>query len=114
MKKFLVLYLAPASVLAAWMQKDTDERAAEEEKMRTEWNEWTAKHTANILETAGAGATTRVTTAGASQTKNEVMMYSLVEAESAEDAAKMFEGHPHLGIPEASIEIMAANPLTGM
>jgi hypothetical protein len=41
------------------------------------------------------------------------MLYSIVEAESHEAAAKIFENHPHLGIPQASIEVMEANPLSG-
>jgi hypothetical protein len=39
------------------------------------------------------------------------MLYSLIEADSHQAAAKMFEKHPHLGIPQASIEIMEIHPL---
>lgn len=39
MKKFLVLYLIPASVLDDWSKTDPDKRKAAEEKMRGEWNE---------------------------------------------------------------------------
>jgi hypothetical protein len=42
------------------------------------------------------------------------MLYCIIEAETHEAAAKLFANHPHLGIPEASIEIMELNPLTGM
>jgi hypothetical protein len=42
------------------------------------------------------------------------MLYSIVEADSHEAAAKAFEKHPHLQIPESSIEVMAINPMTGM
>jgi len=42
------------------------------------------------------------------------MLYEIVDAESKEAAAKTFEGHPHLQIPQASIEIMEINPLHGM
>jgi hypothetical protein len=35
------------------------------------------------------------------------MLYSIIEAESHEAAAKAFESHPHLGIPQSSIEITA-------
>ena len=48
---------------------------------------------------------------GTSDTKNDIMLYSIIEAESHQSAAKMFEGHPHLGIPQASIEIMEIHPL---
>ena len=36
MKKFLVLYLAPASVLADWAKTDPEKRKAAEDKMRGE------------------------------------------------------------------------------
>jgi hypothetical protein len=39
------------------------------------------------------------------------MLYSIVQADTHEAAAKMFEGHPHLGIPKSSIEIMEIHPL---
>ena len=39
------------------------------------------------------------------------MLYAIAEAASHEAAAKAFEGHPHLQIPHASIEIMELRPL---
>jgi hypothetical protein len=42
------------------------------------------------------------------------MLYAIVDAESHEAAAKTFEGHPHLQIPQASIEVMEINPMHGM
>lgn len=111
MKKFLVLYLAPVSVLEEWMKKPEAERKVEEDKMKSDWDAWMKEHGAAVKETAGAGKTKRVTKDGTVDTKNNVMMFSMVEAESPEAAASMFEGHPHFGIPEASIEIMPANYL---
>lgn len=114
MSKYLVLYRTPVSVLETWMQTNPEERKAAEEKMQTEWQAWMSKYSGQIIETAGAGKTKRVDTSGATDTKNDVMMYSLVEAESQDAATQMFVGHPHLGIPEATIDIMAANMLPGM
>jgi len=114
MKKFLVLYIAPSSVLEEWAKTPEAERKAAESKMQSDWQEWGKKNAKHIVETAGAGKTMRVNKEGTKETKNDIMLYSLVEAESAEEAAKMFENHPHLGIPQASIEIMPANVLPGM
>jgi hypothetical protein len=47
----------------------------------------------------------RVAVHGSADGKNDVMLYSVVQAETHEAASKMFEDHPHLGIPSASIEI---------
>lgn len=114
MKKFLALYLTPASVLDNWKATPEEQRKEEEAKMQADWKAWMEKNGSYILETAGAGATKRVTKDGTVDIKNDVMLYSLVEAESHEEAAKIFVGHPHFGIPEASIEIMVANVLPGM
>jgi hypothetical protein len=114
MKKFLVLYLTPVSVLEEWMKTDPETMKAEEAKMRAAWDVWMKEHGTMIKETAGAGSNKRVTTAGTTDIKNEVMMFSLVEAETQEEVAKAFESHPHLTIPEASLDIMPANYIPGI
>jgi hypothetical protein len=114
MQKFLVLYCMPAKGLEEWMKLPEAERKSQEESLKKEWDEWAAKNAGAIKETAGAGKTKRVTTGGTTDVKNDVMLYSVVEANSAEEAAKLFEGHPHLKIPEAWIDVMPANSLSGM
>lgn len=110
MKKFLVLFLTPVSVLEEWMKKDESERNAEEEKMKAGWMTWTQTHAASIVDMpSGAGKTKVVSQSGVADTKNNIMMYGTVQAESHDDAAAMFVGHPHLEIPQATIEIMTIN-----
>ncbi len=101
------MFLAPAATMAEWMQKPEGERADAEKKMKDEWNAWTSTHAGMIKETTAAGKTKLVTANGVADHKNDLMMYSIVEAESHEAAAKAFEGHPHFGIPGATIEVMA-------
>jgi hypothetical protein len=114
MKKFLVLYLVPVATLEEWMKTDPETRKVEEDKMKEEWGAWMKEHGAAVKETWGAGKTKLVTKEGTSDIKNDVMLFSIVEAESSEAAAKPFEGHPHFGIPQASIEVMPMNDLSGM
>jgi hypothetical protein len=114
MSRFLVLYRTPTNVLDAWSATDPAERKALEEKMRDEWNAWIAANKAAVTETAGAGKTTRIDKSGASDSRNDIMLFSIVEAASQEDAAKLFINHPHLGIPESHIEVMAVNALNGL
>lgn len=92
-------------------KKPEAERKGEEEKMMHDWNVWTAAHSDLIKETIAAGKTKRVTAAGVVDSRNDLMLYSIVEAESHEAATKAFEGHPHFGIPGASIEVMAIRPM---
>ena len=115
MKKFLVTYLAPASVIDDWKKTEPAKRKEAEEKMQSEWRKWMSDHATMFVDKgAGVGKTRRVTAQGTSDTKNDIMLYAVVEAESHEAAAKAFEGHPHLQIPQASIEVMEINPLPGM
>ena len=67
-----------------------------------------------ILSTNVGGKTKRITSSGVSDTKNDIVLYSIIEAESHEAAAKSFEDHPHLQIPESSIEVMEIRPMGGM
>lgn len=111
--KFLVTYQMPHNGLDEWMQLPEAERKTQELTMQSEWNTWLAAHAAIITETAGVGKPKRVTQHGVEDARNDIMMYSFLEAESIEGAAKVFEGHPHFGIPGGWIEVMAVNSAIG-
>ncbi len=107
MQRFLVHFLAPVATIDEWMKTPEDVRKVEEKKMKDEWDAWMTVHAGMVKETNAAGKTKRVTASSVEDTRNDLMLYSIVEAESHEAAAKAFEGHPHFGIPGATIEIMA-------
>ena len=114
MKKFLVLYLAPARVIEEWKEPDPQTRKAAEEKTQANWKKWGSDH-AKMFADMGAGISKQnVSAPRAFGHRNDVMLYAIVEADSHDAAAKSFVGHPHLGIPAASIEIMEIHPLPGM
>lgn len=107
MQKFLVLFLAPAAGLEAWMQLPESERKGDEEKMQEAWNVWMQNHKELFAgPVGGAGKTKRITSAGVEDTKNDVMLYAIAQGASHEAVAEAFKDHPHFGIPNASIEIM--------
>ena len=115
MKKFLVTYLAPATVIDDWKKTEPAKRKEAEEKIQGEWRKWMSDHTTMFVDKgAGVGKTRRVTAQGTSDAKNDIMLYAIVEAESHQAAAKTFEGHPHLQIPQSSIEVMEIHALPGM
>ncbi len=111
--KFFVTYQMPHSGLDEWMQLPEAERKAQELTMQSEWNTWMAAHTEMITETAGVGKPKRITVDGVADARNDIMMYSFIEAESIEEAAQAFVGHPHFGIPGGWIEVMAVNKAIG-
>lgn len=107
--KFLVTYQMPHAGLDGWMALPEEERKAQEQQMQAEWSAWLAEHKSVIIETAGVGKPKRITAAGIEDARNDIMMYSFVEAESLEAAAQIFANHPHFGIPGGWIEVMSVN-----
>ena len=113
-KKFIVMYLIPTAVMDDWKKIDPEKRKAEEEKLMAEWSAWTKDHAKMILDTNAGGKTQLVTAGGVSDFRNDIVLYSVVEAASQEEAAKAFENHPHLQIPQSSIQVMEIRPMSGM
>lgn len=114
MKTFLALYMAPFSTMDEWMQLPEDVRKTDMENMNKDWDAWTAEHGSMIKETRSVGKAKRASPEGLADIRNDVMMYSIVEAESHEEATKIFETHPHLQIPGSTVEVMPANDLSEM
>jgi hypothetical protein len=112
-KRFLVLYLIPPQIVSDWAATDPEMRKPAEEKMRKDWQSWMAEHASVISITEAAGKTKAVTSTGISDTKNDIILYSIVEAESHDAATKAFEHHPHLTIPQSSIQVMEIRPMGG-
>jgi len=98
--------MAPVATIEEWMKKPEAERKEAETKMKTEWDAWMAAHTDTILNTISLGKTKRVSASGVEDVKNDMMMSSYVQGESAEAVAEIFKDHPHFIIPGATIEIM--------
>ena len=114
MKKFLVTYMAPGSVIDDWKKTEPEKRKAAESEMQNAWRNWMGNHAGIFVDKgAGVGKTRRVSAQGSAAARNNVMLYAIVQAETHEAASKMFEDHPHLSIPQSSIEIMEIHPLPG-
>jgi hypothetical protein len=113
MKKFLVLYLVPVQVISDWAATDPETRKPAEDKMRNDWQSWMGEHAEMVTITEAGGKTKAVTSSGIADTKNDIMLYSFVEAESHEAAANAFANHPHLTIPQSSIQVMEVRSMGG-
>ena len=116
MKKFFALFSIPASVVDEWKKNTPPERMkAAAEEMMGAWKKWMTDHEKNLVDKGSPlGKTKRVTANGVSDLRNDLNWYLILEAESHEAAAKMFADHPHLRIPEASIEVMEIPGRPGM
>jgi len=108
MKKFFVLYRLPVATMEEW-KKNTkpEEMGPQMEKMGKDMMEWSQKHEKSFVDQgAPLGKTKTVTSEGIKDTANDLNYYCVVEAESHEDAAKIFSDNPHLQIPTSFIEVM--------
>jgi hypothetical protein len=115
MKKFVALYLAPASAIEQ-MKEHMKKAGPEQAKAGMElWMKWAKQHERSIVELgAPLGKTKKITASGASDTRNDVTGYSIVQAETHDAAAKMFEGHPHFHVPGGSVEVLEVMPIPGV
>jgi hypothetical protein len=115
MKKFLAIYIGSATGMkrAQWNELEEAKRKAREAEGIKAWMEWGTKHAAAIVDSGGPlGKTKCVSPEGLSDIKNVMTGYVVIQAESHEAAARMFEGHPHFSIfPGDSVEIMECLPL---
>jgi hypothetical protein len=114
MDKFLVLYKAPNAVVDEWLKKPEQERKPEEARMMEAWHKWMSANASKFSDKgAGAGKPKVVSSSGVKDARNDIMLYQIVQANSADEAATMFVGHPHFGIPQATIEVMPLKAMEG-
>ena len=115
MKKFLAIYIGTEAALekAQWNKLDEANRKAREAAGMKAWMDWGVTHGAAIVDQgAPLGKTKRASPEGIADIKNVMTGYVLIQAESHQAAAKLFENHPHFTIfPGDSVEIMECLPL---
>lgn len=116
MKKFLAIYMGSASGVAEWKNMDEDNRKRQETAGMEAWMKWgTANQKSIVDQGSPLGKTKRISKQGISDTKNEMTGYTIVEAESHEAAAKLFENHPHFTtFPGDAVEVMECLPMPKM
>lgn len=116
MKKFLAIYLGTAANMEKWKAMDEARRKEAENAGIEAWNRWGNANAKSIADNgAPLGKTKRISAKGIADTKNEMAAYTIVEAESHEAAARMFEKHPHFMIfPGEAVEVMECLPMPKM
>ena len=89
------------------MRKMMETASAEDRKKgMDEWRTWMKKNMAIFADMGGpTGKNMQVTASGMTQVSNDIGGYSIVQAESAEAAAKLLAGNPHFQIPGAIIDL---------
>ena len=95
MKKFIVIYHAPAD---AWEQ--TEETSSEDmEKGMEAWMQWAQKCGDKLVDMGTPlGNGLKLKPGGGSEnSEKQVVGYSVLQAESLDEASELLKDHPHLG-----------------
>lgn len=112
MKKFIVIYHAPAE---AGMH--TNEMTPEQQAKGMEaWMTWAQKCGDKLVDMGSPLANGQsLTPAGSSASSKQVSGYSVLQANTMDEAKALLQGHPHLGWNAAcSIEVHESMPIPGM
>jgi hypothetical protein len=93
MKKFIVIYYAPASAMEQMQNASPEDM----KKGMGQWMVWAKKCGSSLVDMGtplGSGQT--LTKSGSSPSDKNVVGYSILQAEDMEGAKALLEGHPHL------------------
>ena len=116
MKNFLAIFLGTAASMDSWKALPEEERKTKEKAGMEAWGKWFTDNQKSIANNGSPlGKTKRVDKNGISDVRNELGAWVVVQAESQEEAAKLFENHPHFTIfPGESVEVMECLPMPTM
>ena len=115
MKKFMAVFTAHAGAFEKYMKQfpNEEQRKANDRKGIDAWKKWVDQHAKSIVEGGGPlGKTKRVTRTGIADARNDLVGFTVVQAESAEAAAKMFLDHPNFTVfGGEGVDIMECLPI---
>src|SRR5262245_48676080 len=96
MKKFCAIYLGTPARLENWNKLDEATRKQREQQGMKAWNDWVNNNKAAIVDIGSPlGKTKRADASGIKDTRNAMAAWTIVQAESHEAAAQLFQNHPH-------------------
>ena len=107
MKKFLVLYRSNTST----PERIAKATAEQNQAVMGAWRAWAQRAAGSLVELGAPLGTPTVLKGNAAA--GFVGGFSIIQAESAGAAGKLFEGHPHFENPGNSIELLEYLPMSG-
>ena len=114
---YLAVFLGSKDSLRAkaWFALPDQERRAKEQEGMAAWGAWVDRYRDAIVELGGPlGKTKTIGERGVADTANPMGAFTVVRAASHDEAARMFEGHPHFTIfPGETIDVMPVLPIPG-
>lgn len=116
MKTYLAVYLGTPETMATWNALAPEVRMEREAAGMRAWLAWDERHAAIIVDHgAPLGRTKSVSPSGIADVRNHLTGYVILKADSHEEAARLFTGHPHFTLfPGTAVEIMECLPVPDM
>ena len=114
-KRFLAITGSPVAI-ARWRALPEAERSARQATGMAAWMKWSQDHRDAIVEPGGPlGRTNSRRPEGITDVRNAMAAFTIVQAESHEAAARLFESHPHFALfAGAGVEIMEILPVPAL
>ena len=112
MKKYVVLYTAPIEASQQMAEVPPEEQA----KGMQAWMQW-AQRCGDKLVDLGSPLTggQKLSPNGSSNSNLNIAGYSILQADSIDEAKALLQGHPHLGWnADCTIEVYETMPIPGM
>lgn len=108
MPRFLAVYMMQSENVARFRQLPKSEQDAIDAAGLAAWAEWEDRHAASLVDSGGmVGKTRRAAKEGIADAVNPICGYVVVEADTFDAAAQLFENHPHFAIfPGDSVDVM--------
>jgi hypothetical protein len=115
-KTYLAVFLGTEAGMKKWEKLPAKTRHEREAAGMHAWHAWVEKtHRSIVYMGAPLGATKRVDRKGIANTQNEMSAFTVVQADSHAEAAKLFKNHPHFMLfPGEAVEIMECLEIPGM
>lgn len=106
-KQFIAIYMGDPNATR------TDMDPVTVQKGMVAWGEWIQRNADRVVNAGGPlGRTKLVSKSGVEDIRNAMTGYVVVQADSHEEAAKLFENHPHFAIfPGKGVEVMECLPM---
>ena len=109
MKKFIVIYHSPATVVEQWSAASPEQM----QKAMEPWMDWMAKCGDGLVDHGTPlGGGQKLSKSGRSPSDKNVVGYSILQAEDIQGAIALLHGHPHLEAASGcEIEVHESMPM---
>jgi hypothetical protein len=113
MKRYLCVFTGSPNAMDGWQKLPEAERQRREREGMAGWKKWAEDNGPRIVEMGGPlSRTKRVSREGVSDIRNNLAAFTIVQAESQDEAARLFLQHPHFMLfPGDGVEVMEVLPI---